>query len=482
MRLTTTSTKPSRVVIIGAGFGGLAAARELAGKPVEVTLIDQHNFHTFQPLLYEVATAGLDPADVAYPIRAVIGKLPNVRFRLGTVTGIDWGQRNVILENAKSDFRSGGFSPLAVQPFDYLIVASGAIVNYFSVTEAANHAMPLYTLEDARRLRDHILRRFEEADDAGVDSSDGTLTFLVVGGGPTGVEVAGAISELLDMSKKHDGFRFDRSQARVVLTDGLEHVLSAFNKTAQRYAEATLKGRAVELLLNTKVSRISATGATLSDGTVIPSKTVVWAGGVTVNGTPAGFVGSSTTTGGRLHVNSNLSVVDKFGVFAIGDAAAIPTGPGSPDTCPQLAQVAMQSGHHAACQIMAQVAGAPMIPFRYRDRGIMATVGRRAAIAQLGAGFVLRGTLGWVAWFGLHLVYLVGVRNKLTVFINWTWRYLNWTSGPRIIVDDQRDTAPEDRATITPLQGYWTHQPGYRRGRPASQSATVQEKLINQPI
>jgi NADH dehydrogenase len=206
------------------------------------------------------------------------------------------------------------------------------------------------------------------------------------------------------------------------------------------------------LILGTKVSRISATNVVLSDGTVVPTRTVVWAGGVTVNGTPAGLVGSSLTTGGRLRVNSDLSVVDKFGVFAVGDAAAISTGPGSIDTCPQLAQVAMQSGRHAASQVMAQVAGERTAPFRYRDKGIMATVGRRAAIAQLGGGFTLRGTLGWAAWFGLHLVYLVGVRNKLTVFINWTWRYLSWTSGPRIIVGNQPDTVLDDRATITPIR------------------------------
>jgi NADH:ubiquinone reductase (H+-translocating) len=282
---------------------------------------------------------------------------------------------------------------------------------------------------------------------------NGTLTFSIVGGGPTGVEVAGAIAELLDMAKRHDGFLFDRSRARVVLIDGIAHVLSAFNESARRYAEATLTARSVELILGTRVSRISATDVALSDGTVIPTRTVVWAGGLTVNGTAADLAGSSTTTtDGRLQVDSNLSVADRLGVFAIGDAAAIPTEPGSLDTCPQLAQVAMQSGRHAASQILAQVAGQPMIPFRYRDKGIMATVGRRAAIAQLRDGLVLRGTLGWAAWFGLHLVYLVGFRNKLTVLINWTWRYLSWTSGPRIIVGDQPEDVHLELATIAPVR------------------------------
>lgn len=428
-----------QVVIIGAGFGGLAAARALAGEPVAVTLVDQRNFHTFQPLLYEVATAGLDPGDVAYPVRAVIGKSPNVRFRLGTATGIDWNERTVCLSGISRAPDAGSGVGADVLPFDSLIVATGTIVHFFGTPGAAEYALPLYTLDDARNLRDHILLRLEEADTADTHASEGTLNFVIVGGGPTGVEVSGAITELLDISMKRDGYRFDRSTARVVLVDGVDELLTPFMPSARHYAEATLCSRSVEPKLGVKVSRVSPTRVELEDGTVIPTRTVIWAGGVTALGTVASAIGAPTGDNGRLAVDSNLTIAGHERIFAIGDCAAIPTAPASDDTCPQLAQVAIQSGRHAAAQIVAQLNGEPMAPFRYRDKGIMATIGRRAAIAQLRGGLVLRDTVGWLAWFGLHLVFLIGFRNRLTVLVNWTWRYLSWPSGPRIIAGTQKN-------------------------------------------
>ncbi len=427
-----------RVVIVGAGFGGLAAARSLADKSVHVTLIDQRNHQTFQPLLYEVATAGLDSADVAYPVRAAIGRDSNIHFRLGTVTGVDWDERTVCFAGVgvRHDATSEGCADDI--PFDSLIVATGSVVNFFGVPGASEHAHPLYTLEDARHLRDHILVRLEEADGESAHSSDGTLNFVVVGGGPTGVEVSGAIAELLDMSISRDGFRFDRSAARVVLIDGLDHVLTSFKRSAQRYAEKTLEGRTVEVELGKMVTKVSSTQVEFADGSTIRTRTVIWAGGVTASGTVATELGSDTARSGRLVVDSNLAVPLHEGAFAIGDAASIPVAPGSEELCPQLAPVAIQSGHHAANQILARAVGRPSKPFRYRDKGTMATIGRRAAIAQLRGGLVLRGTIGWAAWFGLHLVYLMGFRNKLTVLVNWSWRYLNWTSGPRIIAGQHR--------------------------------------------
>jgi NADH dehydrogenase len=435
-----------KVVIIGAGFGGLAAARALGGQEVEVTLVDQRNFHTFLPLLYEVATAGLDPGDVAYPVRAVIGRTPNIRFRLGTVTGIVWQERMVCFNDSKS-----GHDPSAAGceddvRYDSLILASGAIANFFGIPGAAEYTLPLYTLQDARHLRDHLLLRLEEADGELAHASDGTLNFVVVGGGPTGVEVSGAIAELLDMSMERDGFHFDRSMARVVLIDGLDHLLGPFKPSAQKYAEETLSGRSVELALGKMVARITPAEVELNDGTVIATRTVIWAGGVTVKGTAATDLGAPTTHNGRLVVDSTLAVSGRPHVFAIGDCAAIAVSPGSEFTCPQLAQVAIQSGQHAAAQIMAGLTGRPLAPFSYLDKGIMATIGRRAAIAQLRNGLVLRGTPGWIAWFGLHLVYLVGFRNKMTVFVNWWWRYLNWTSGPRVIFSSESDVEVESGA------------------------------------
>jgi NADH dehydrogenase len=426
-----------KVVVIGAGFGGLAAARSLSDQEVEVTLVDQRNFHTFLPLLYEVATAGLDPGDVAYPVRAVIGRTPNIRFRLGTVTGIVWEERMVCFNDTIRGHDSSAPGCEDDVPYDSLILASGAIANFFGIPGAAEYTFPLYTLEDARHLRDHLLLRLEEADGELAHGSDGTLNFVVVGGGPTGVEVSGAIAELLDMSMERDGFHFDRSMARVVLVDGLGHLLGPFKNSAQHYAEETLSARSVELALGKMVARITPTEVELSDGTVIATRTVIWAGGVTVHGTVATALGTPTAHNGRLVVDSTLEVSGLPGVFAIGDCAAIPVSLGSEFTCPQLAQVAIQSGHHAAAQIMAGLTGRLIAPFSYRDKGIMATIGRRAAVAELRNGLVLRGTLGWIAWFSLHLVYLVGFRNKMTVFVNWWWRYLNWTSGPRVIFSSE---------------------------------------------
>ncbi|MGA2835800.1 MAG: NAD(P)/FAD-dependent oxidoreductase [Acidimicrobiales bacterium] len=424
-----------RVVVVGAGFAGLSAARALIGEPVDVTIVDQRNFHTFQPLLYEVATAGLESGDVAYPIRVIFGKAANVTFRMATVTGVDWDRREVLLADA---------GPV---PFDSLVVASGATAKFFGIPGASDHSFPLYTLTDARRLRDHILRRLEDVD-AHPDgaANRGALTFVVVGGGPTGVEVAGALAELLDVAVRHDGFRFDRSAGQIVLVDALDRLLTPFRPSAAEYAASTLAGRGIELRLGRLVKSVSADGVALDDGSFIPTRTVVWAGGVTVENTVAGAIGAPTGPNGRLTVGSDLTVEGHDDVYAVGDAAAVPWGPGgdADRICPQVAQVAIQSGEHAARQILARLDGRPTRPFHYTDKGIMATIGRRAAITQFRSGRVVRGTLGWLAWLGLHLVYLVGFRNKIVVFVNWSWRYLSWGSGPRIIVSEETVTAVDD--------------------------------------
>jgi NADH dehydrogenase len=418
-----------RVVVVGAGFGGLSAARALIGEPVDVTVVDQRNFHTFQPLLYEVATAGLDSGDVAYPIRVIFGKADNVTFRMGAVTGVDWDRREVLV--ADSD-------PL---PFDSLVVASGATAKFFGIPGAAQHSFPLYTLTDARRLRDHILRRLEDVDAHPEGAAArGALTFVVVGGGPTGVEVAGALAELLDVAVRHDGFRFDRSAGRIILVDALDRLLTPFRESAADYAADTLGRRGIELRLGSLVRAVRTDAVELDDGTVVPTLTVVWAGGVTVEGTVAGDIDAPTGPNGRLVVDHDLAVPGHDGVWAVGDAAAVlwgGSGAQADAVCPQVAQVALQSGAHAARQILAGIDGRPLVPFAYKDKGIMATIGRRAAITQFPGGRIVRGTLGWLAWLALHLVYLIGFRNKIVVFINWSWRYLSWGSGPRIIVSEE---------------------------------------------
>ncbi len=428
-----------RVVIVGAGFGGLSAAKALVGKPVDVTIVDQRNFHTFQPMLYEVATAGLESGDVAYPIRVIFGKAPNVRFRFAAVRGVDWERRHVLLE---------GSDPLE---FDSVIVASGATARYFGIPGASEFSFPLYTLTDARRLRDHVLRRLEDADTNPARAAEGPLTFVVVGGGPTGVEVAGALAELLDVAVRHDGFRFDRKTGRIILVDGLDRLLTPFKPSAASYAADTLRGRGIELRLGRMVKLVTDSCVELDDGTQIPTETVVWAGGVTVENTVASHLGAAVGPNGRLLVEADLSLVGHHDGFAIGDAAAVPWGGGSNEPgkiCPQLAQVAIQSGAHAAAQILSRLDGRSTEPFRYHDKGIMATIGRRAAITQFPNGALVRGTLGWLAWLGLHLVYLIGFRNRIVVLINWSWRYLSWGSGPRVIVGDTIQLAREPVAQM----------------------------------
>jgi NADH:ubiquinone reductase (H+-translocating) len=413
-----------RVVIVGAGFAGLSAARTLVAKPCEVTVVDQRNFHTFQPLLYEVATAGLDAGDVAYPIRAVFGHHDNVNVRFAKVTGVDWDDRLVALESSGS------------VPFDSLIIASGATVGYFGVEGASEFSFPLYTLTDARILRDHVLRRLEQADADPGSAPAGPLTFVVVGGGPTGVEVAGAMAELLDLAVRHDGFRFSRSTARIIVVDGQDRLLTPFDPTAAAYAADTLVGRGVELHLGRMVEAVTDRYVELDDGTRIATQTVIWAGGVTVTDTVASRLGIASGPGGRLAVEPDLSLDGRADAYGAGDAAAVPRGDGSGRICPQLAQVAIQSGAHAARQVVNRMEGRPTVPFRYRDKGIMATLGRRAAITEFPGGTVIKGTVGWLAWLGLHLVYLIGYRSRIIVLVNWAWRYLSWGSGPRVIVGD----------------------------------------------
>ena len=429
-----TNGSTHQVVILGAGFGGIAAAKVLANQPVVVTLVDQRNYHTFQPLLYEVATAGLEAGDVAYPVRAIVGRAPNIHFRLGTVTGIQRQERVVCFAERGLGHIANSEPCVNDLPFDSLIVSSGAVANFFGIPGAEEFAHPLYTLDDARNLRNHILLCLEEADGQRAHASDGTLNFVIVGGGPTGVESAGAITELLDMAIARDGFRFDRSKARVVLIDGQDHLLAPFLRSARNYAMSTLRNRRVEVRLGEMVSSIGPGSIELADGTVIPTRTAIWAGGVTVLGTVASTFGAVSCRNGRLRVDHSLRVPGAEAIFAIGDAAEMRVSPDSDDVCPQLAQVAIQSGRHAGAQVLALVDGIPTAPFFFDDRGMMATIGRRAAVAQLPRGPILKGTLGWLAWFALHLVYLVGFRNRLVVLVNWTWRYLSWTSGPRVIV------------------------------------------------
>jgi NADH:ubiquinone reductase (H+-translocating) len=424
---STSSTH--RVVIVGAGFAGLAAARALAGRDVAVTLLDGRNFHTFQPLLYEVATAGLEPADIAFPVRAMFGRARNVGFRRSRVERVDVEARSCVLADGN------------VVPYDSLIVATGATASFFSIPGARERSMPLYTLADARALRNALLRVLELA--AGEEgAARRALHLVVIGGGATGVEVAGAIVELLDISVKHDRLPIDREHTTVVLVDALDRLLAAFAERSSSYALEELSSRGIEARLGTPVAAVEDGAVRLADGTTLPSDLVIWAAGVTVDGTLAASLPAGRGGGGRVMVDHDLAIPGHPEIFVVGDAAAVPLQPEGTALAPQLAQTAMQSGRHAAQEVLARMDGRTTPAFAYVDKGVMATIGRRAAVAELEGpwplrGRIVKGTLGWLSWLGLHLVYLVGVRNRLVVLLNWSWRYVGWSSGPRIIVDDE---------------------------------------------
>lgn len=465
--------RPPRVVIVGAGFGGLACARELAqllihvpldragendragGElPVcdhgdcghahehsdghshshdgyvdvhaDITVVDQRNFHTFLPLLYQVATAGLNSADIAYPVRAILRRSPGVAFRQGRVTSVDWARRVVCVEApGLSDDEALDLE----LPFDHLVVAAGAQVNWFDVPGAAEHSFPLYTLTDSVTLRNHVLRCFEAASaDVGADRAE-LLGVVVVGGGPTGVETAGALAELFQHVLRRDYPSLDMSRARVTLVEQSDTLLGAFESRSRRHAIETLRRRGVEVRLGASVQRVAADHVLLSDGSVLPTSTVVWAAGVRAAPLTRALE-VATGPGGRIVVGDDLSIVGRDGGWAIGDVAHITSGAGA---LPQLAQVAIQGGVHVARSIAETVAGHPTQPFVYRNKGIMATIGRRAAVAEVPHLPALRGGTAWLAWLGLHLVTLLGMRNRASVLLNWAWNYLTWDRGPRLM-------------------------------------------------
>jgi NADH dehydrogenase len=409
------------VIIVGGGFGGLEVARGLANKNVRVTIIDRHNFHTFLPLLYQVATAMLEPAEVAYPIRTVFGKAQNVRFRHGQVRHVDHQRQLVVLADDTE------------LPFDQLVIATGATAAFFGIPGASQHAIPLYSLADARRLRNRLLSALEQAD-AVAETAPIGLNFVIVGGGPTGVETSGALSELIKTVIKRDGLQLDPTRMRVILVDMAPRLLTPFPEKASAYALKALERMGVEVQFGRSVVEVEEHAIRFADGERLRVAAVIWAAGVTANGTLASDVQDKAGPGGRIRVTSLLQLEGRTNMWAIGDSAAIPSG----DTTfyPQLAPVAMQSGRHVAQQIVRQLEGKPPLPFKFHNKGIMATIGRHEAVATLPRGPTIKGTLGWLAWLGLHLWYLVGFRNKLRVMINWTWRYFDWPSGPRLIVAD----------------------------------------------
>jgi NADH dehydrogenase len=417
------------VVVVGSGFGGLNAVKTLAQEPVDVTVIDRDNYHGFWPLLYQVATAGLGGDDIARPIRAVFAGYPNVSVRVGSVTSVDFSARRVCVD--ETDWI----------PYDYLIAAAGSSTTTFDIPGVAEHAFPLKTLPDAMRLRNHILTMFERAD-ARHGSEVADTTIVLVGGGPTGVEMAGALSELISVNLSSDFPSLDVSKARIVLVEMTDHLLPGFAPSSSARALSSLEAKGVDVRFSTKLQKVTERGVGFEDGSEIEAATVIWTAGVAANPLAAGFPGARGK-GGTVAVSADLSLPDHPEVFVIGDLAAATGGDGQ--QLPQLAQVAIQGGRRAAANVLARVAGRPTKAFRYSNHGIMATIGRRDAVAELPGGIRFGGTLGWLSWLAVHLVFLIGFRNRMVVMANWAWNYLTWDRASRVILDDGSTTPTGQR-------------------------------------
>jgi len=407
------------VVIVGAGFAGLEAAKTLRDKDVRVTLIDRNNYHKFQPLLYEVAMAGLEPDDIAHNVRNIFHGQENVRFHLGTVCGIDPDTKQVHLRHGTSI------------RYDALILAAGAVSNDFGVEGVEEHAYPLKNVPDAVNLRNHVLRQFERFDRNPSAADPGTLTFVLVGGGPTGVEMAGALVELFDTLDGDFATFNTREQARCILLEMQDDLLPPYAAPLRDYTRRTLEARGVEVRTQTTVDRVAPNAVHLDDGSSIPTKTLIWAAGVRASPV-ADLLETEQAWDGRVVVNDDLSVSDAPDVYAVGDMAAID---GEDGYQPQLAQVAIQSGRHAAQQIVRRLNDQPTTAFSYTDLGQMATIGRNAAVAEMPGGMQLKGLFAWLLWVVIHIAKLVGFRNRLSAFVNWSYNYFTYNRSARLILD-----------------------------------------------
>lgn len=409
-------TRP-RIVIVGAGFGGLSAAHALGGANAEVTVIDRRNYHLFQPLLYQVATAGLSPAQIASPIRAILRRAANVRVVLGRVSSVDKQRRVVKVDSREIEY-------------DYLVLATGSRHAYFGHDEWERVAPGLKKIDDATGIRRRILTAFEHAEAmAPAEERQRHLTFVVVGGGPTGVEMAGAIAELAHVALRQDFRTIDPREARIVLVEAGPRVLPAFPPSLSAAAHKALERLHVEVRLGTPVSNCDESGVTIG-GEHLAASTIVWAAGVAAS-SAARWLGTETDRVGRVVVGPDLTVPDHPEIFVIGDTAHALGKDGKP--LPGLAPVAKQQGAYVAKVLRARLSGKNLpAPFRYRDWGTLATIGRRAAVADFG-WLRLHGTIAWLLWGLIHVSFLIGFRNRFVVMLDWIWSYVTFQSGARLI-------------------------------------------------
>jgi len=423
----TVPERRARVVIVGAGFGGLEAARALRRAPVDVTVVDRQNHHCFQPLLYQVATAALSPADVAWPIRHILRAQRNATVLMANVNGVDTQQR--LLHTDIGDV-----------PYDYLVIATGAMHSYFGHDEWSDYAPGLKRIEDATRIRRSILIAFERAEVTNDEAERRRLlTFVIVGGGATGVEMAGAIAEIALQTLAADFRRIDPRSARIVLIEAGARILPTFPDNLSAYVHDTLVHEGVTVMTSTRVTRCDAGGVDL-DGGRIDAATVIWAAGVMAS-PAAQWLAAEADRAGRVKVEADLSVPGHPQVFVIGDTATIMDRDGRP--VPGIAPAAKQMGRYAGRLIAARVAGATVSskPFRYMHAGDLATVGRRAAVVKLGR-LQLKGFIGWLFWSVAHIYFLIGLRNRFIVAFTWLWSYLTFQRGARLITEVPRKPPP----------------------------------------
>ena len=405
-----------RVVILGGGFGGLYAAKALKHAPAQITIVDRRNFHLFQPLLYQVATAALNPSDIAYPIRSIVARQKNAHVILGEATAVDLERKVVKLVDGQV-------------AYDYLIIATGATHSYFKHPEWARDAPGLKSIEDALEIRRRVLLAFEAAErETDPDKQKAWLTFVIVGGGPTGVELAGALSEIARQTMIRDFRRINSSSARVILIEGTDRVLPVYPADLSRKAENQLRDLGVEVITKGFVTAVDDHSVHVGE-MKIDTRTVLWAAGV--QGSPlARTLGAPLDRAGRVLVNPDLTLPNHPEVFVIGDLAAV-------DQVPGVAPAAIQEGQHVARNIERALGGQPLRPFHYWDKGSLATIGRARGVADLGR-IHMSGFLAWFAWLAIHVFFLIGFRNRLLVMLQWAWAYITFQRGARLITG--RDT------------------------------------------
>jgi NADH dehydrogenase len=405
------------VVVVGAGFGGLRAARRLAGLPVRVTVIDRNNYHLFQPLLYQVASAGLSAGDIAFPVRSVLRRQKNAGFLLAEVQQVDLVNRRLLTSAGEVEY-------------DFLIVAVGGQTHFFGQESLARHAFGLKTLADADGIRNHVLSLFERAShESDPQRRAGMLTFVVAGGGPSGVETAGALAELIRLGLNRDFPNLDVSGSRVVLLEAADHLLPAMPPDLQAAAVKALRAKGVEVRLGARVEAYDGQVIDLANGEKLPARTLIWAAGIRavelVQNLPV-----EHGTGGRVRVLPTLQLPAFPEAFVIGDAALLEDERGKP--LPMVAPVAMQQADTAVENLGRLLRGQPLQPFHYRDPGMLATIGRNQAVAHIGR-LHLRGFIAWLMWVVVHVFQLIGIRNRLVVMINWVWDYFLYERALRLI-------------------------------------------------